>query len=165
MEAPQVVHWLREILNLHGQVDRTNPLHGFRSVEQVRSKQQELVEEHIRFLQRQEEERISRLLAEEELPAPPVPGTSDIIPLVRASELREEGRAQHHCVGDYARSVGRGERYVYRVLSPERATLSIVRGADGCWQIEQLYRACNQSVSEATRAAIQAWLGKYSLSV
>lgn len=163
METPQVVHLLREIRNLHGQMGRAVPLRGFQSVEQVRRKQQELVEEHVRFLQQREEERMARLLQEEHLPEPPVPGTPDIVPIVRTSELRAEGRAQHHCVGSYASSVRRGERYVYRVLSPERATLSIVKGADGCWQIEQLYLSCNQSVSPTTRAAVQDWLGKYSL--
>lgn len=165
MEAPQVVYLLREILNLRRQMGLADPSQGYRSMEQVRRKQQELVDEHICFLQRHEDERLARLRKEEYLPEPPMPGTPAIVPILRGSEIREEGRAQHHCVGSYVSSTGRGECYIYRVLSPERATLSITKRADGCWHIQQLCLACNQPVSPATRTTVQAWLNCYSCSI
>jgi len=164
MEMPQAVHLVREILNLRRELGRADTLPKVRSVEQARRKHQELVTELFRFRQRQEAERTARLLQEEQLSAPPLPGTVDIVPLSRASELREEGATQHHCVGSYAATVRRGECYIYRVLAPERATLSLVRGADGCWQIEQLNLARNRPVALSTRKAVQDWLNQYSLS-
>ena len=92
-EAPQVIHLLREIVALHRQIECRDPLRPFRSVDGVRRKHRELVEGYVRFVQRREEERIARILeqdAEEEpLPAPPLPGTAEIVPLVRASQLGE----------------------------------------------------------------------------
>lgn len=96
---------------------------------------------------------------------PPVPGTADIVPLTDAGQLLEEGRAQRNCVGGYGPRVVRGRVFVYRVLKPERATLSLRMGADGGWAIEQLLRACNQPVSPATAYSVRLWLSRESLSV
>ena len=46
--------------------------------------------------------------------------------------------------------------HIYRVLSPERAILSIAQGPDGNWEIQQLYLACNVSVSAETRFLLKA---------
>ena len=96
---------------------------------------------------------------------PPVPGTEDIVPLTDAGQLLEEGRAQRNCVGGYASRVAGGKVFVYRVLKPERATLSLRLGADGGWEIEQLLRACNQPVSPATTIAVLRWLARESVSI
>jgi hypothetical protein len=161
-------HLLADIVNLRHQMKTPEPLSPFRSRQRVREKQQETVEEYARFLERQAAEQQARRLKlgeEEWLPEPPLPGTPDIVPLTQASQLREEGSVQHHCVGSYADRVKQGLCYIYRILSPERATLSLARGADGGWEIAQLYRACNQPVGMATRQAVEAWLGQFSLSV
>lgn len=96
---------------------------------------------------------------------PPVPGTAEIVPLTDAGQLLEEGRAQRNCVGGYGPRVVAGKVFVYRVLQPERATLSLRMGADGGWEIEQLLRACNQPVSPATALAVQRWLAQESVSI
>jgi hypothetical protein len=167
--ASTTAHLLSDILSLRNQMELARPLSPLRSVQHVRKKQQEMVEEHARFLERQVAERRARYSQHEAeegpLPEPPLPGTPKIVPLMQAWQLQEEGLAQHHCVGSYAASVRQGRRYIYRVLSPERATLSIVPGPDGCWGIEQIYRACNQAVGTATRQAVLDWLGRFSLSV
>jgi hypothetical protein len=46
---------------------------------------------------------------------------------------------------------------IYRVLQPERATLSLARRA-GRWHIDQLKGACNRPVRPDTRQAVLAWL-------
>ena len=96
---------------------------------------------------------------------PPVPGTVDIVPLTDAGQLLEEGREQRNCVGGYASRVAGGKVFVYRVLRPERATLSLRLGADGEWGIGQLLRACNQKVAPATAMAVQRWLANESVSI
>ena len=63
-------------------------------------------------------------------PQPPFPGTKDIVPLTSAAELRAEGKEQENCVATYEWQVRLGSTYIYRVMGPERATLSIVRGTD-----------------------------------
>ena len=161
-------HLLADIVNLRHQMKTPEPLSPFRSRQRVREKQQETVEEYARFLERQAAEQQARRLKlgeEEWLPEPPLPGTPDIVPLKEARQLREEGSVQHHCVGSYVNRVKQGQCYIYRILSPERATLALARGPDGGWGIEQLYRACNQPVGRATRQAVEAWLGQFSLSV
>ena len=58
-----------------------------------------------------------------------------------------------------------GNGYIYRVLAPERATLSIIQGADGCWCIDQLKLACNKPAKPETYQVVQTWLNEFSLSV
>jgi hypothetical protein len=91
------------------------------------------------------------------LPTPPLRGTPSIVPLERPDLIIEEGKQQRNCVGSYVGRVRRGRLYVYRVLAPTRATLSIVR-RDGRWGIDQLEAAANEPVPCATREAVLEWL-------
>jgi hypothetical protein len=93
------------------------------------------------------------------LPFPPTAGTETIVPLTTAEDLIDEGRAMHHCVASYARDVALGRTYVYRVLAPERATVSIVPTPGGAgWKIDQLKGVANAPVGHETRLAVTAWL-------
>jgi hypothetical protein len=93
------------------------------------------------------------------LPPPPVPGNAAIVPLTSPLELLDEGRAMHHCVATYARRIAAGTAYIYRVLGPERATLSIARAATGPgWKVDQISGVANEEVGHATRLAVTAWL-------
>jgi hypothetical protein len=78
------------------------------------------------------------------LPKPPIEGTETIIPLQTGSDLRDEGIAQHNCVGGHVGRVRAGTCYVYRILEPERATLSIIKTPGGEWHIDELFIACNK---------------------
>jgi len=91
-------------------------------------------------------------------PPPPVPGTDSIVPLRAPRALVEEGRRQHNCVAGYAERVAGGDTYIYRVLAPQRATLSLVRWPGGSWQIGELLRAGNCPVSAETRRVVTEWL-------
>lgn len=97
-------------------------------------------------------------------PKPPVPGTPDIVPICTIEELIEEGRAQNNCVATYAQRVQSRHTFIYRVLRPERATLSIVRGDDGDWEIDELERCRNTDVADRTWEWVEAWLGEHALS-
>jgi hypothetical protein len=96
-------------------------------------------------------------------PRPPLPGAANcIIPLRSPADLLDEGDAQDNCVATYAKRVEDGEVFIYRILFPERATLSVVRGENGTWERGELKAARNASVSPATRRAVEEWLMQYS---
>ena len=99
------------------------------------------------------------------LPLPPLRGTRDIVPILTTTALAEEGKTQNNCVATYAERVRRRTTFIYRVLRPERATLSIVKGGDGDWRINELECRANTKVSAITRLAVESWLDQYALSV
>ena len=98
-------------------------------------------------------------------PAPPVPGTADIVALTHVGQLLAEGRQQRNCVGSYGERVAVGKVFIYRVLAPERATLSLRPSAAGGYEVEQLLRACNQPVAPETAQAVRRWLATESVSI
>jgi len=96
------------------------------------------------------------------LPPPPIPGNDMIQPLETEEQICEEARIQRNCLDQYPPRVANGRIYLYRVLSPERATLSIVQGRNGRWKIDQLLKAGNRPVSDATRQIVELWLKRFS---
>ncbi len=60
-------------------------------------------------------------------PPPPLPGTSDVVPITTAAELQAEGQSQQNCAGasGHSRMIQAGHAYFYRVLAPERSTAMI----------------------------------------
>lgn len=92
---------------------------------------------------------------------PPPAGTATIEALTTPEALLQEGRELQHCVGSYDDRVGRGTCAVYRVLEPERATLSLAWRPDrGAWQIEQLRGIRNHPVGPPTEKAVRDWLAQ-----
>jgi hypothetical protein len=90
-------------------------------------------------------------------PEPPFSGNGNISPVTTAIELYREGKAMHHCVATYCDTVFRGESFFYRIISPERATMEIVRcGKD--WQVGRIKLICNADPSEKTWTAAKRWL-------
>ena len=131
-----------------------------RLAEQARHRQRMLELER----QRKERERY-RQLAMQPYPPPPVPGTKDIVPLTSVAQLEDEGWAQGNCVATYLWRVLTGCTYIYKVLAPERATLAIVRGSDGCWSRAELNGDGNSKVMATTRQMVDKWLEGVRLSV
>ena len=66
-------------------------------------------------------------------------------------------KIRDNCVSGYLNQVLNGHVYIYKVWSPERATLSLVRSHAG-WKLGELSGICNQSVSESTRHEVNKWL-------
>ncbi len=93
-------------------------------------------------------------------PPPPLHGTQDILPLTSRELLEMEGREQNNCVAMQDLYVRRGGYYVYQVMVPERATLSIYRGRDGCWRRLELKVKNNKSAKAATEQAVDRWLSQ-----
>jgi len=98
------------------------------------------------------------------LPSPSLKGTPQIVPICTAEELIEEGRAQNNCVATYAERVQHRAISIYRVLKPERATLSIIRSPDGDWKICEVKIRSNGQVATVTRQLVDSWLDRYALS-
>ncbi len=116
----------------------------------------QLVRHHDALAERLNREGVSRW-DNLQFPPPPLPGTTDIVPLVSPEALLAEGREQANCVASYGRRVARGGQFIYRVLAPERATLLVVRGRDG-WQVGELAGPGNKPVTSVTRQVIERWL-------
>ncbi|NNC90491.1 MAG: hypothetical protein HKN82_18705 [Akkermansiaceae bacterium] len=108
--------------------------------------------------QRREREARAAARLREPFPEPPVPGMQTIEPLRDEAALRQEGRAQHNCVGTYANRVRAGSHYIYRVTWPERATLSLVRGEAGTWLRGQCEIAHNRAAGAKTVQLVDQWL-------
>lgn len=95
-------------------------------------------------------------------PPPPVEGTETIVPITSAHDLVEEGRAQHNCVAAYVDRVAIQQRvYIYRILWPERCTLSLVKRRDR-WLLGELKRTCNDPPSAHTHRVVGEWLSGHS---
>ena len=89
-------------------------------------------------------------------PEPPLKGNLKIIPLVTPKQVIEEAIAQHNCVVSYIRNIAAGKSYLYKVIEPERATLSIHKQST-TWTIGQLLVGYNQEPDYATCKAVFAW--------
>lgn len=64
-----------------------------------------------------------------------------------------------HCVASYWRHVESGNRAVYRVLEPERATLALRwNRARALWSIEQIKGHANEPVRRETRRFLRDWV-------
>jgi hypothetical protein len=126
----------------------------FRSRARIREVHDDLARDYLRLHDAR--------LAAFRFPHPPIPGSGDIVPLRAPRALIEEGRQQNNCVATYAEGVAGGGIFVYRVLRPQRATLSLER-VSGRWQVGELLRAHNQPASAATWRAVERWLDGYRL--
>ena len=98
-------------------------------------------------------------------PPPPISGTDTIIPITSKKELAMEGGSMRHCVATYDRQIKGGYVYIYQVLAPQRATLSIVRGSDRYWRVAQLKLERNKRPSRETYHVAHKWIREHYLSV
>lgn len=92
-------------------------------------------------------------------PAPPFAGSATIEPITTPQELYEEGIAMEHCVYSLAHEASEGSVYVYRVLAPERGTLSL-RIIDGQPQLEEFSLRRNAEPSEESQACVHIWFSR-----
>ncbi len=101
-------------------------------------------------------------------PPPPIPGNENIVPLTSFPAFEEEGASQSICLGrnlTYVDRVMRGETYVYKVLGPERHTLSIVKRGSNNWQIGDFKRFKNATFTESTETVVKNWLNANQVSL
>ena len=183
---PIAAHAMRECVQWHGQIRGTRRFPNIRTMDALTAYHEELAaeveyileaqrrqqaaEERERVTERARQEAAERSLSLEEamkkqFPKPPIKGTSSIIPLRTWGDLIEEGQWQHNCVSQYSERVHKGGCYIYRVMEPERATLSIVKSSGSQWIVSELKAKFNAAVGTATRQAVERWLGSYQLGI
>lgn len=152
----RVAHVMGDVLALHRDLRGEQRPPVFRSIEVLRETQQVLGAEFAKHRERG--------ILQLRFPRPPVPGNESIVPLTLPRDLIAEGARQRNCVASYAPAVADRRTFVYRVLAPERATLSLRRGSGGAWEVSELYLSCNQPVAPRTRRAVEAWLDCWLVS-
>jgi hypothetical protein len=103
-------------------------------------------------------EELEELPAGRNLPDPPIPGIPGVIePLVTVYDVILEGERMHHCVGGYVRHALKGRVALYRVLRPQRATLSLVWRRRR-WRIDEFRLAVNATPSWESYASVEQWI-------
>jgi hypothetical protein len=90
-------------------------------------------------------------------PAPPLPSTEGIEPITSAGDLEHEGKVMNHCAADYCADVAFGRRYIYRMFTPERATVGLLRRR-GRWIVSDSRGRENQKIGHKAIEAINTWL-------
>jgi len=92
-------------------------------------------------------------------PLPPFPGQpGEIEPLCDLHSLARESESQQNCTISLLGQVLEGTAFVYAVLRPERATLSLRREDPlGEWQLHELRGARNAPPATASIARVRAW--------
>jgi hypothetical protein len=153
---PSAANSFEEMTAQHRHIYPGRPLPILRSLEELDARHEEIMNA---YTDHQSEKQLGPL------PPPPIEGTADIVPLRSGEELRNEGIMQHNCVGGFTGGVRAGHTFIYKVLAPERATLSIVKGAGGEWIVSQLNAACNKPVKESTHLAVEEWLRAPQLGI
>lgn len=145
----QTAYLLRDAHGMFQQVSRKKSFPRIRSLAELHDVHQELVE------------KVNSLPPLNlSFPEPPVPGNATIVPIRDAVELWHEGNEMNHCVASYSREIAlRKDLFVYKVLGPERCTLSIRKSGSG-WRIAELKKSCNGVVSPQTEKQIRHWLAE-----
>ena len=102
-----------------------------------------------------------------EFPAPPFPGTDDIVPITSSTMLLQESQLLHHQLVSYSSKIETGQYYAYQVLYPECATLLLLlfRSEAGVIYpvIKTLLTFNSKPVSTATKQLVTKWLGKHKV--
>jgi hypothetical protein len=101
---------------------------------------------------------LANLPANRALPDPPLPGIPGVIePLRTVRDVHQEGERMRHCVRTYLPHALQRRVALYRVLRPQRATLSLVpRGRR--WHLDELWLCANATPSWECFASVKQWL-------
>ena len=144
----QELHLLNDTTDMAGKLNRNILKDSFISIKQIRELHDDLIFQLGRLKESNFENGI--------LPPPPLPGTSYIIPLTTPQAIIREGRNQENCVVTYIKKVITGDCYLYKVLRPERATLSLERNGAN-WEIGELKTKFNKKPSTETYLKVKLW--------
>ena len=89
---------------------------------------------------------------------PPIVGNQTIIPIMDSRELLREQLEQENCVYSYLEVILRGEYFIYKIISEERATLGVKISPSKKCEIDQLYLKNNKIVSSKTKQLVDNWI-------
>lgn len=151
---------IRDTLAMAGRNEQV--LAGIHSREALQAQHDRLVERFNRANSRNSEEKrqdLAKELSEEhgDYPKPPLAPIEGIEPLRSWLELLEEGASMRHCVGSYDVPVALGEVFIYRMVHPERLTISL-ECHNKTWVLGEVRGVCNSSPSEGALDWIRRWV-------
>jgi len=166
----QVFRSIKQVHDVHDGIRIEYAGHLQRIAAEREQERIRIEEERIRLAENARlNQRLARIKADKidkrPYPPPPFDGTPTIIPITDHIDLQSEGLVQNNCVYTYLRAVKIGGFYIYRVTEPERATLSIFRGTDGCWRRAELKAVNNGKPERETVNVVDQWLAQYNHSV
>jgi hypothetical protein len=137
---------------------------GITCVQRIHDKLVEQLNNKIIAITTRNQDSSSRPSSLQSFPISPLPNNVDIISITNTTMLIEESRLQHHCVAAYNEEIIRGEYYIYQILAPERATLSIhirhTLEGQVRLRIDQLKGYGNKTVDHATKKAVLLWFNQ-----
>lgn len=156
----RVVHMITSTMNMQQDLHTGHHWERFPSVDRLRQVHDQVSENYRRRIRQ-----MMDVSAHESdcFRHPPIPGIiGKIEPITSPEGLVDEGEEQGNCVASYAHRVKDGRTFIYRVLSPQRATLSIIRKEAGSdWEIGELETKFNTEVSSETEELVQSWLDRH----
>lgn len=153
----RIVHLITSTLRMQEELRTRDRCDRFQNLARLRSVHDAVAEQYRRRVRQLTEANAAGPACFQTPPLPGIPG--QIEPITSPAELVDEGELQGNCVASYAGRVRDGDTYIYRVLRPERATLSLVRRSPlSDWEIGELEGRYNTDVSDATEEIVRAWL-------
>ncbi len=174
-KALKLVSSILDCMRMQEEVTPEIPLPRVVSIRQLSAMHDEILIEHLKLLDRRgrlraeqkrrreaaarrQGRRADHMTKDQSLRRYPFKGTDTIIPLNTMEQLEEEGRVMCNCVGTYVRFVAGGRKFIYRVTSPERATLSIEKNNSDIFKIGELRCKSNKDPAVKTYEAVLRWL-------
>ena len=156
----RTVHAITSTLRMQEELHEPRRTARFQNLARLREVHDEVSESYRRRIRQLIEANLHQTDRFQSPPLPGIPGK--IEPITSAAELFNEGEAQGNCVASYANRVHSGSTFIYRVLHPQRATLSVVRGNGfDIWEIGELEARFNTDVTDETEDFVQAWLDRH----
>jgi hypothetical protein len=160
VELSWLCRMIRDSLAMAGGNEQA--LAAIHSRETLQAQHDRLVERFNRVNSRNSEEKrqdLAKKLSEEhgDYPNPPLAPIDGIEPLDSWLDLLEEGATMRHCVGSYDVPVALGEVFIYRMIHPERLTISL-EYQNKTWVVGEVRGVCNSSPSEGTLDWIRRWV-------
>jgi len=160
----RIIHMITSTLSMQEELRCGRHWERFPSIERLRDVHEQVSENYRRRIRQLIDVNAQQSDYFRNPPMPGIPGK--IEPITSPESLVDEGEEQGNCVASYASRVREGHTFIYRVLEPERATLSIVRKSlGGEWEIGELETRFNTPASDETEALVQAWLERHRLTV
>lgn len=114
----------------------------------------------LRYSQLARHSELPELTNTTKIPPPPLDDERGFVSWIRTpGELLREGEAMYHCVFSYLALLMKGKAAAASVqLGEERATVIIVRGGDGSWQVRDMRLPFNKEPSAILRERFGTWL-------
>lgn len=152
----RVVHMINSALEMQEELTVKREVTFFPDLQRLYDVHERVTSQYRRRARQLREVEVASLSGE--FPPPPFAGIPELIePVNCPGDLVDEGEEQGNCVASYARRIMKGNLFIYRVLKPQRATLSIVK-KNKKWVVGELEAKFNTAASDETETRVRQWL-------